>query len=239
MTSNTAVHYTQVDPDTVMVRCAAPWFNWTSSAASTVPAAARRRELAPAAHGRSSLPLRAEPSARGLLSEIGGTESRCRAGLDGRRRPPPAQWRRRRQGSGGRAAGEPRARPRIGGGANAAGATAARHDEGDRNGCAPAGLPPDCEKCGRRAHRNNRPAGRLRPGVRKDRQRPSVETEWLRLVVPEGTTGEFSNRPGGWSCAASAGLPDSAAASARTPPAPRVLIRRSTVRRFGSIARNR
>jgi hypothetical protein len=31
---------------------------------------------------------------------------------------------------------------------------------------------------------------------------------------PEGTTGEFSNRPGGWSCTASAGLATSAAASA-------------------------
>jgi hypothetical protein len=29
----------------------------------------------------------------------------------------------------------------------------------------------------------DRPAGRLRPGVRKDRQHPVVETEWLCLVA--------------------------------------------------------
>ena len=33
MTWNAAVHYTQVAPDTLMVRCAAPWFSWTCSAA--------------------------------------------------------------------------------------------------------------------------------------------------------------------------------------------------------------
>jgi hypothetical protein len=39
MTWNAAVHYTQVAPDTLMVRCAAPWFNWTCSAAWALPAA--------------------------------------------------------------------------------------------------------------------------------------------------------------------------------------------------------
>ena len=58
------------------------------------------------------------------------------------------------------------------------GATAARHDEGDRNERAPACPPPDCERCGRRAQRNNRPADR-----RKDRQHPAVETERLRMAA--------------------------------------------------------
>jgi hypothetical protein len=31
MTWNAAVYDTQVDPDTVMVRCAAPWLSWTCS----------------------------------------------------------------------------------------------------------------------------------------------------------------------------------------------------------------
>jgi hypothetical protein len=39
MTWSAAVYYTQVDPDTVMVRCTAPWFSWTCSAACTLPAA--------------------------------------------------------------------------------------------------------------------------------------------------------------------------------------------------------
>src|SRR5580704_1746345 len=39
MTWNAAVHYTQVAPDTLMVRCAAPWFSWTCSAAWALPAA--------------------------------------------------------------------------------------------------------------------------------------------------------------------------------------------------------
>jgi hypothetical protein len=39
MTWNAAVHYTQVAPDTLMVRCAAPWFSWTCSAPGTLPAA--------------------------------------------------------------------------------------------------------------------------------------------------------------------------------------------------------
>src|SRR5271166_5629950 len=39
MTWYAAVHYTQVDPDTVMVRCAAPWFSWTCAAAWRLPAA--------------------------------------------------------------------------------------------------------------------------------------------------------------------------------------------------------
>jgi len=34
-----AVYYTQVDPDTAMVRRSAPWFSWTCSAPSTLPAA--------------------------------------------------------------------------------------------------------------------------------------------------------------------------------------------------------
>jgi hypothetical protein len=39
MTWSAAVYYTQVDPDTVMVCCTAPWFSWTCSAAWTLPAA--------------------------------------------------------------------------------------------------------------------------------------------------------------------------------------------------------
>ena len=39
MTRSAAVYYTQVDPDTVMVCCTAPWFSWTCSAAWTLPAA--------------------------------------------------------------------------------------------------------------------------------------------------------------------------------------------------------
>ena len=57
-------------------------------------------------------------------------------------------------------------------------ATAARRRERDRTGHAPVGLPPDCERrSARRRHRNNCPAGQLRPAVQKERLRLVVQKE--------------------------------------------------------------
>ena len=39
MTSYAAIYWTQVDPDAILVCCAALWFSWTCSAACTLPAA--------------------------------------------------------------------------------------------------------------------------------------------------------------------------------------------------------
>src|SRR4029077_2889757 len=54
MAWNAAVHYTQVAPDTLMVRCAAPWFSWTCSAAWRLLAARRKGERAPCLVRRNS-----------------------------------------------------------------------------------------------------------------------------------------------------------------------------------------
>src|ERR1700735_3274623 len=58
MTWSAAVYYTQVDPDTVMVCCTAPWFSWTClDTAGRSAARGSRHPLSPrarcACHGRA------------------------------------------------------------------------------------------------------------------------------------------------------------------------------------------
>jgi hypothetical protein len=47
MTRNAAVHCTQVDPDAIMVRCAAPWFSWTGSGCLETAAALPQERVRP------------------------------------------------------------------------------------------------------------------------------------------------------------------------------------------------